>query len=66
MEQKEQKISGKINNYYFNKAINQYINKRYNIYDVNQQTTDDLRVLKATTMLDPVITTEYDGSDTAD
>jgi hypothetical protein len=23
-------------NYFFNKAINQYINKRYNIYDVNQ------------------------------
>lgn len=54
-------------NYFFNKAINQYINKRYNIYDVNQQTTDDLRVLKATAMLDPVLTTEYDGSkDTAD
>lgn len=39
-------------NYYFNKAINQYINKRYNIYDVSQQTTDDLRVLKATAILD--------------
>lgn len=51
-------------NYFFNKAINQYINKRYNIYDVNQQTTDDLRVLKATTMLDPMITKEYDGSGT--
>lgn len=38
-------------NYYFNKAIYQYINKRYNIYDVNQQTTDDLRVLKATAIL---------------
>lgn len=38
-------------NYFFNKAINQYINKRYNIYDVNQQTTDDLRVLKATAIL---------------
>ena len=34
-------------NYFFNKAINQYINKRYNIYDINQQTTDDLRVLKS-------------------
>lgn len=41
-------------NYYINKAINQYINKRYNIYDINQQTTDDLRVLKATTKLDVV------------
>lgn len=39
-------------NYFFNKAINQYINKRYNIYDINQQTTDDLRVLKATAVLD--------------
>lgn len=38
-------------NYLFNKAINQYVNKRYNIYDVNQQTTDDLRVLKATAIL---------------
>ena len=38
-------------NYLFNKAINQYINKRYNIYDINQQTTDDLRVLKATSIL---------------
>ena len=35
-------------NYFANKAVNNYVNKRYNIYDVNQQTTDDLRVLKAT------------------
>nr|DAL02337.1 MAG TPA: hypothetical protein [Caudoviricetes sp.] len=40
-------------NYYINKAVNQYINKRYNIYDINQQTTDDLRVLKATAVLTP-------------
>ena len=40
-------------NYLFNKAINQYINKVYNVYDINQQTTDDLRVLKATAYLDP-------------
>ena len=40
-------------NYFFNKAINQYINKRYNIYDISQQTTDDLRVLKSTTVLKP-------------
>ena len=45
-------------NYFFNKAINQYINKRYNIYDINQQTTDDLRVLKATTVLTPVQITD--------
>ena len=40
-------------NYLFNTAINQYINKVYNVYDINQQTTDDLRVLKATTFLTP-------------
>lgn len=50
-------------NYFINKAVNQYINKRYNVYDVNQQTTDDLRVLKATAILDPLLTTMYDGSD---
>lgn len=41
-------------NYYLNRAINQYINKRYNAYDINQQTTDDLRVLKGTAILKPV------------
>lgn len=46
-------------NYLFNKAINQYINKRYNIYDINQQTTDDLRVLKATALLEPHKCKEY-------
>lgn len=40
-------------NYLFNKAINQYVNKVYTIYDLNQQTTDDLRVLKATAFLEP-------------
>ena len=40
-------------NYFANKAVNNYINKRYNIYDINQQTTDDLRVLKATAILKP-------------
>ena len=38
-------------NYYANKTIYQYINKRYNIYDINQQTSDDLRVLKSTAFL---------------
>lgn len=33
-------------NYLLNKAIQQYVNKKYNIYDINQQTTDDLRILK--------------------
>ena len=34
-------------NYYLPKAINQYVNKVYNIYDTSQQTSDDLRVLTA-------------------
>ena len=42
-------------NYFFNQAIHQFVNKIYNIYDVNQQTTDDLRVLKATATLKPTI-----------
>lgn len=46
-------------NYLFNKAIYQYINKRYNIYDINQQTTDDIRVLKATAILPATKSTDY-------
>ena len=48
-------------NYLANKSVNQYVNKRYNIYDINQQTTDDLRVLKATAMLDVVKVSDYSG-----
>lgn len=48
-------------NYFANKAINQYINKRYNIYDINQQTTDDLRVLKSTALLSPIKVNNYEG-----
>ena len=40
-------------NYYINKAISQYINTVYNVYDVNQQTTDDLRVLQGSVYLTP-------------
>lgn len=39
-------------NYFFNKAVDQYVNRRYNIYDTNQQTTDDVRVLKSTVALE--------------
>ena len=46
-------------NYFVNKAINQYVNKKYNVYDVNQQSSDDLRVLKATTILEVTKTTKY-------
>ena len=38
-------------NYFMNKAVQQYINKVYNRYDINQQSSDDLRVLKATATL---------------
>lgn len=46
-------------NYFINKAVNQYINKVYNAYDINQQKTDDLRVLKSTTVLTPSLSSEY-------
>ena len=45
-------------NYLVNKVVLQYINLRYNVYDANQQTTDDLRVLKSTTIL-PVEKANY-------
>ena len=49
-------------NYMINKVINQYINKQYNIYDTTQQTTDNLRVLKATTILKAKPSTVYNNS----
>lgn len=39
-------------NYFANKAIQQYVNKRYTLYEMDQQTSDDLRVLKGTAVLD--------------
>lgn len=50
-------------NYFINKAINQYVNKKYNAYDINQQTTDDLRVLKASITLSPKRLAEWQGQD---
>lgn len=41
-------------NYFVNKTIYQYVNKRYNIYDINQQTTDDLSRLKGEANLKPI------------
>lgn len=38
-------------NYFINKAVQQYINTIYNRYDVNQQSTDDLRVLKTSAIV---------------
>ena len=48
-------------NYFMNKAVQQYINKVYNRYDINQQSSDDLRVLKATAILTPTKVTSYEG-----
>lgn len=53
-------------NYFLNKAVYQYINKRYNIYDINQQTTDDVRVLKSTAVLDVSKLTDGDLASLAD
>lgn len=46
-------------NYFINKSVNQFINKMYNAYDINQQKTDDLRVLKSSAILTPVINNDY-------
>lgn len=39
-------------NYFINKAIQQYINKAYNRYEINQQATDDLGALKVSKIID--------------
>lgn len=39
--------------YLFNKAIQQKINEIYNRYDINQQSSDDLRVLQTTATIIP-------------
>lgn len=44
-------------NYFINKAVQQYINTIYNRYDVNQQSTDDLRVLKTSTVISLQVST---------
>ena len=38
-------------NYFLNKAIQQYVNKIYNIFELSQQQTDDLRILKKEVVL---------------
>lgn len=40
-------------NYLLNKAIQQYINLVYSKSEIDQQSTDDIRVLKATSVLVP-------------
>ena len=39
-------------NYFINKSIQQYVNSVYNVYNADQQRTDDLRVLKGFVVLD--------------
>lgn len=49
--------------YLVNKAVQKYINKRYNFFEMNQQLTDDLRVLLKTS--DPLSAsnlTSFDGA----
>lgn len=46
-------------NYMVNKAVYQLTNKKYNRYDVDQQSTDDLRVLKTTAVLTPKEFSKY-------
>ena len=41
-------------NYFINKAVQQYVNKVYNAYELDQQRTDDLRVLKSSAVLTPI------------
>lgn len=51
-------------NYLINKAIYQFTNKQYNIYDYNQQLSDNLRVLKSTAILVPHSASDkYDEED---
>ena len=52
-------------NYFINKAINQYVNKVYNMYDVNQQKSDDVRVLKSSAILKPKTKAETTAYKTA-
>lgn len=39
-------------NFFANKAVYQICNKNYNNYEINQQLTDNLRILKATSIID--------------
>ena len=41
-------------NYFINKAVQQYINLVYAKLEIDQQSTDDIRVLKASTIIKPV------------
>lgn len=40
--------------YYLNKSIQEYFNKRYNVFEIDQQATDDLSRLNRMVTLTPV------------
>lgn len=48
--------------YFFNKASQQYVNMVYNSYEVNQQTVDDLRVIRGTVKLPLSIDEDLSGT----
>lgn len=50
-------------NYFINKAVQQYINLVYQKLEIDQQSTDDIRVLKTSTILQPTkITNSITGN----
>lgn len=49
-------------NYFFNKAINLWINRMYNVYEINQQKSDDLRILKSSTSIIPILSEPWNNS----
>lgn len=50
-------------NYFINKAVQQYINLIYAKLEVDQQSTDDLRVLKTTAVLTPTPSNSENSAD---
>lgn len=50
-------------NYFINKAIQQYVNLVYAKLEIDQQSTDDIRVLKVTSVLDIQTFDSIQGSD---
>lgn len=53
-------------NHFIMRAIYQYVNKRYNLYDTSQQTSDDLRVLSTTAILPVKLSTKYNSINAED
>ena len=51
-------------NYFINKTLNQWVNEMYNLYELNQQKTDDLRVLKGTAVLTPTLNNDIYNTST--